>query len=103
MVEVRKEYGSRFLQRVSYSVVDCSCRLMTHLEIALLFRVGVVVSPPLGRHGLELEHGGCDVRAVAIDYCMLVKESERAGKAAVKWLRRRTDGVQTAGNARSSD
>jgi hypothetical protein len=31
------------------------------------------------------------------------REHANANKAAVKWLQRRTDGVQTAGNARSSD
>lgn len=103
MVEMGEEYWSSFLRRVRYLFVRCACRLLAHLEVALFVRVRVVVSPPLGGHVLKLEHDGGDVGAVGIDYAS--ERRERAGKAAVKGLQRRTDGVQRSdcGDARSSD
>lgn len=68
MVKVRKVYWSRFLYSIRHFKFDRSCRSRTYLEVALVLRVRVVVSPPFGSHGLELKHGKSDVRAVEIDF-----------------------------------
>lgn len=83
MVELRKAYGPRFLWSIRYLLLHCDRRLFTYLEVALLFRIRIVVPPPLGGHGLELKHGGCDVSAIEIDYGSR-EHDQRAGEAAMK-------------------
>lgn len=65
MIELGEANGAGFLQSVSQMTYELAQH--AHLEVALFFRIRVVVSPPLGgSHGLELEHGECDVRATEI-------------------------------------